>query len=73
MKGLFMKNNFYEILKRFHNDENGANALETVMIIGIGVAVLAIIILWGKSIVTTAQEWWDSWSGADKSPIEGSE
>ena len=64
-----MKNKFFEILKQFHNDENGANALETVMIIAIGVAILAVIIFWGKSIVETAREWWSAWEGEDKTPI----
>ncbi|MDR0705589.1 MAG: hypothetical protein LBF88_11450 [Planctomycetaceae bacterium] len=57
-----MKNNFYEILKRFHNDETGTASLETVMIIAIGVAVLAVIIFWGRSIVETAQAWWEKWN-----------
>ncbi|MDR2440400.1 MAG: hypothetical protein LBE12_13650 [Planctomycetaceae bacterium] len=46
-----MKNYFYTFLKRFHNDETGANALETVILIAIAATVVAVFIMWGDDIV----------------------
>jgi Flp pilus assembly pilin Flp len=43
--------NFWNQLKQFHNNEDGINALEIVIILAIACSVVAILIMWGGKIV----------------------
>lgn len=46
-------------LTAFHNDEEGAGALEVVMLLAIAALVVAVIIMFGKNIAQWAHSAWD--------------
>jgi Flp pilus assembly pilin Flp len=52
MKGLFMKTLFRKFLKLFFRNENGASALETVILLAIAATVVAVFLIWGQGLVT---------------------
>lgn len=60
---MMLRTKFKQRLARFHQDEDGLEAIQVVMIVAIAAVILLAVMLLGKEVFAWLKEAWESLRG----------